>query len=69
MPDTWWGAVIVGVLAGAAGGVIAALMDGIWRSDSLARRVFVFVPAWIAGAVVLYLLKHAHNLRRDRRPA
>jgi hypothetical protein len=67
--DTWWGAVIVGVLAGATGGVIAALMDGIWSHDSVAHRLFVFVPAWIAGGIVLYGLIQAQNMRRDRRPA
>jgi hypothetical protein len=69
VPDTWWGAIVVGVLAGAAGGLAGALMDGFWSSDSVAHRLFVFVPAWMAGAVVLYLLKHAHDLRRDQRSA
>jgi hypothetical protein len=67
VPDTWWGAVIVWVLAGATGGVIAARMDGIWSHDSVAHRLFVFVPAWIAGGVVLYLLMHARNTRRATR--
>jgi hypothetical protein len=69
VPDTWWGAIVVGVLAGAAGGVTAALLDGLGSSDSVAHRMFAFVPGWIAGGVVLCLLKHAYNLRRDRRPA
>jgi 4-hydroxybenzoate polyprenyltransferase len=69
VPDTWWGAIVVGVLAGAAGGVAGALTDGIWSSDSVAHRMAVFVPAAIAGVVVLSLLKHAQNMRRDRRHA
>jgi hypothetical protein len=69
VPDTWWGAIVVGVLAGAAGGVTAALLDGIGSNDSVAHRMFVFVPAWIAGGVVVYLLLHAHNIRRDRKHA
>ena len=59
VPDTWWDAVVVGVLMGAAGGVTAALMDGIWSSWSVAHRMFVFVPAWIAGGAVLCLLGRA----------
>ncbi|HEX5249901.1 MAG TPA: hypothetical protein VFW14_09570 [Gaiellales bacterium] len=39
VPDTWWGAVVAGVLMGAAGGVTAALMDGIWNSWSVAHRM------------------------------
>jgi uncharacterized membrane protein YeaQ/YmgE (transglycosylase-associated protein family) len=66
VPDAWWGAIVVGVLAGAAGGITAALMDGIWSSNSVAHRLFVFVPSWIAGAVVLFLFFHAHNMRRTR---
>jgi hypothetical protein len=50
MPDTWWGAIVVGVLAGAVAGVTAALLDGIWSNDSVAHHLFVFVPAAIAGA-------------------
>jgi hypothetical protein len=42
-------------------------MDGIWSPDSLAQRLVVFVPAWIAGSVVLYLLIHAQNARRAAR--
>ena len=67
VPDTWWGAVVVGVLMGAAGGVTAALMDGIWSSDSVAHRLFVAVPGWMAGCVVLCMLKHAHDLSHARR--
>jgi hypothetical protein len=44
------------------------LTDGIWSSDSVAHRLFVFVPGAIAGFVVLYLSMHAHNARRDQRP-
>lgn len=69
VPDTWWGAVVVGVLAGATGGVTAALMDGIWSHDSVAHRLFVFVPGFMAGGVVLYVLMHAQKMSRDRRPA
>jgi hypothetical protein len=57
------------VLSGVAGGVAGALTDGIWSSDSVAHRLFVFVPAAIAGVVVLSLFMHAHNARRDQRPA
>jgi hypothetical protein len=69
MPDNWWGAIVVGVLAGAAGGVTAGLLYGIWSNDSVAHRLFVFVPAWIAGGVVLYVLNHAQNKSRARRHA
>jgi hypothetical protein len=67
VPDTWWGAITVGVLAGAVAGVTGALVDGIWISDSAAHGLFVFVPAAIAGFVALCLLRHAQNMRHARR--
>jgi hypothetical protein len=66
VPDTWWGAIIVGVSAGAVGGVTAALVQGIWSNESVAHRMFVAVPSWIAGGVVLCMHLHAHNMRRAR---
>jgi hypothetical protein len=67
VPDTWWGAVVVGVLTGAVGGVTAALLSAIWSSDSVAHLLFVSVPAFMAGGVVFFLLLRAHEMRRPRR--
>jgi hypothetical protein len=68
VPDTWWGAIVVGVVAGSVGGATAALAD-IWSNDSLAHRLFAFVPGGAAGFVVFCLLMHARNMRRDGQPA
>jgi hypothetical protein len=64
--DTWWGAVVVGVVAGGVAGAIYALLSDIGSSWSLAHHAFVAIPAGMAGGVVFYLLLHAHNMRRDR---
>ena len=64
VPDTWWGAIIVGALAGGAGGITFALLNAIWSDDSVAHLMFVNVPAWIAGGIVLYVLVHARKTRR-----
>jgi hypothetical protein len=70
VPDTWWGAIVVGVPVGAVAGVTAALTAGIWSPDnSVAHRLFAFVPGCIAGGVVLCLLLHADNMRRARQVA
>ncbi len=66
MPDTWWGAVVVGVLAGLAGGVAWAVVGGVGSAHSLPYRLAHDLLPWVAGSVTLCLLKHAYNLRRDR---
>jgi hypothetical protein len=65
VPDTRLGAVVVGVVAGAVAGATAALTAGIWSPhDSVAHRLFAFVPGGMAGGVVLGLLLYAQNMRR-----
>jgi len=56
VPDTWWGAIVVGVVAGSVGGATAALAD-IWSNDSLAHRLFAFVPGGAAGFVVVVVTR------------
>lgn len=62
-PETWWGAALVGVLAGGVGGAIYALLSDIGSSWSLAHHAFVAIPAGMAGGAVLYVLMHLQNLR------
>jgi hypothetical protein len=67
VPDTWWGAVIVGVLAGGAAGVVWALMTAAMDSVSLPHLLFVVVPTAMVGFVMLSQLKHHDNVRRAKR--
>jgi hypothetical protein len=66
VPDTWWGAVGVGVLAGGAGGVVWAVMTAAMDSEPLPRLLFVAVPTAMVGVVMLSLLKHQDNVRRAK---
>jgi hypothetical protein len=67
VPDTWWGAVVVGVLAGGAGGVVWAVMTSAMDSESLPRLLLVALPTAMVGVVMLSLLKHHDNVRRAER--
>jgi hypothetical protein len=69
VPDTWWGAIVAGVLAGVVGGVAFAIVSGIGDSHSLQYRLQHDVLPFVAGSVVLCMLKHAYNRRRDIRKA
>ena len=67
VPDTWWGAVVVGVLAGGVGGATWAVMTAAMDSESLSRLLVVAVPTAMVGFVMLSLLKHHDNVRRAKR--
>ena len=67
VPDTWWGAVVVGVLAGGAGGVVWAVMTAAMGSEPLPHLLFFAVPTAMVGFVMLSLLKHQDNVRRAKR--
>ena len=67
VPDTWWGAVVVGVLAGGVGGATWAVITAAMDSESLPRLLSVAVPTAMVGFVMLSLLKHHDNLRRAER--
>jgi hypothetical protein len=66
VPDTWWGAIVVGMLAGSGGGAAMAIFDGVGSPNSMSLRLAHDVPPYIGGVVALCLLKHAYNLRRDQ---
>ena len=67
VPDTWWGAVVVGVVAGGAGGVVWAVMKAAMDSEPLPHLLVVAVPTAMVGVVMLSLLKHQDNVRRAKR--
>jgi hypothetical protein len=67
VPDTRWGALVVGVLAGGAAGVVWAVMTAAMDSASLPHLLFVVVPTAMVGFVMLSLLKHQANVRRAKR--
>jgi hypothetical protein len=67
VPDTRWGALVVGVLAGGVAGVAWAVLTAAMDSESLPHLLVVAAPTAMVGFVMLSLLKHHDNVRRARR--
>ena len=67
VPDTWWGAVVVGVVAGGVGGATWAAITAAMDSESLPHLLLAAVPTAMVGVVMLSLLKHHDNVRRAKR--
>jgi hypothetical protein len=67
VPDTWVGSIVVGVAAGAAGGLGGAVTQLALNGGSLSRYAVPEIGYWIGVATVACLIKHAYNLRRAGR--